>query len=156
MSFCLQVHVFGSGLRHTVSTTIDGRALQTPLQHLRELGRLHRGLPSADVGRGALARVPGTNPLPWLGRGAAAVPVQDPRHGHVPGDAHLRLLGHQVRNSIQQSKYSDSDSSVGDPVLRPEHFLTLSVYIFYCTYTHIMFNYTCKRRTKLKQDLTYI
>lgn len=39
----MQVHVLGSGLRHSVPTAADGGAFQETLQYLWQLGGLHCG-----------------------------------------------------------------------------------------------------------------
>ncbi|PSN41115.1 High-affinity choline transporter 1 [Blattella germanica] len=100
--FRQRVHVFGSRLRDPVPATAHGRALQAPLQHLRQPGRLHHGVLRPDIRRRTSHGVASPHSLPRVGSGGrpATVPISNPGHGDVSHHPHRSLLGHKVRKRL--------------------------------------------------------
>ena len=94
---CSKVDVFGPSVRDPVPAAADGRAFQTPLQHVRQFSRLPRGVFRQNDRRGGAAWVACLDPLPRVGWRTSTFPLPDHGYAHVSYYSHRCFLGHQVR-----------------------------------------------------------
>lgn len=91
-----------SGVRDLVSATVDGGALQAPLQHVRLAGGVYSGAPRAPVRGREAARPTSPHPLPRVGRRERSPAVPFPYHGYGALALHagFHLLAFRVSNVL--------------------------------------------------------